>query len=279
MGVSGSPRLDVQLLLAHALQTTREALIAHPEMALSEVQARTFDSLLALRQHGMPIAYLLGTRPFYDRLFRVTPHVLIPRPETEKLVETALAWCAERQRALAETPQPRPLRIVDIGTGSGVIAVTLAARLPAAQVYATDISYNALLVAAENGAALPNLRLIHADLLAPFSAQPPDRFDLIASNLPYIASAELDILEVAKFEPLVALDGGDDGLNLIRDLLRQIPARLARPGLLLLEHGADQGPRVAALAAAALPGGQTRIIKDDAGLDRFVQVTLPTADD
>jgi len=260
-GGSGSPRLDAALLLAHTLQTPREALITHPERSISENQARTFESLLVLRARGMPIAYLLGSRPFWDRTFRVTSHVLIPRPETEKLVEVALQWARK---------QPGSLRILDVGTGSGVIAVTLAAQLPDAQVIATDVSLAALRVAQENADGLPNLTLIQADLLEPFAG----RFDLIASNLPYIASEELSILDVAKFEPLVALDGGADGLRLIERLLAQTPAYLTSPGLLLLEHGADQGPAVAALAQIAFPNAQVQIVKDDAGLDRLVRIAL-----
>ncbi len=259
-GGSGSPRLDAALLLAHTLQTPREALIAHPERNISENEARTFESMIVLRARGMPIAYLLGSRPFWDRTFRVTSHVLIPRPETEKLVEVALRWARE---------QPKPLRIIDVGTGSGVIAVTLAAQLPNAQVIATDVSLAALRIAQENADDLPNLTLLQADLMEPFTG----RFDLIASNLPYIASAELSILDVAKFEPLVALDGGGDGLRLIERLLVQALTRLASPGLMLLEHGADQGPAVAALARSAFPDAQVQIIKDDAGLDRLVQIS------
>lgn len=259
-GVTGSPRLDAQLLLAHVLDVPRETLIAHSERVISDVAFRTFQSLITLRRDGMPVAYLLGSRPFYDRLFRVSPHVLIPRPETEILVDLALKWSRAHAR--------QNLRLIDVGTGSGVIGVMLAAKLPEAFVIAADVSGAALSIAQENGADLPNLAFVQADLLTSFGG----RFDLIASNLPYIASAELNILEVARFEPGVALDGGADGLDLIRALLDQVPRRLATPGLLLLEHGADQGAAVAGLARAAFPLADVQNIRDDAGLDRVVRV-------
>lgn len=260
-GHSGSPRLDAQLILAHLLRRPREYLIAHGEAMLNADQGGAFAKLLTLRAAGMPIAYILGARPFYDRDFRLTSHVLIPRPETEHVVEAALAWAAGR---------PGPLRIVDVGTGSGVIGVTLAAHLPTAEVIATDASFAALRVAQINGEGLPNLRFVQSDLLAAL----PGPFDIIAANLPYIATADLSVLDVAKFEPHIALDGGPDGLVLIRRLLAQAPARLKSPALILLEMGADQGAAVAAAARAVFPAAQVAVIKDLAGLDRVVRVGL-----
>lgn len=259
-GHSGAPRLDAQLILAHVLDCPREFLIGHGETPLTALHASAFDKLITLRARGMPTAYILGRRPFFDRQFRVTSHVLIPRPETENLVEAALEWVKARKAGRA--------RIVDVGTGSGVIAVSLAAHLPESQVIATDISAQAALIARDNGVALPNLHVVQADLLAPLTGP----FDLIAANMPYIASAELDILDVARFEPLVALDGGPDGLALIRRLLAQAPQKLATPGLLLLEIGADQGAAVRELAAAIFPGAVVDVLKDYGRLDRVVRV-------
>lgn len=259
-GRSGAPRLDAQLILARVLDRPREFLIAHGETPLSPVEASAFDKLIMLRAQGMPTAYIVGRRPFFDREFRVTPHVLIPRPETEHLVEAALEWVRGRKAGRA--------RLVDVGTGSGVIAVTLAAHLPESQVFAADISAQAALIARENGAGLPNVHVVQADLLAPLAGP----FDLIAANMPYIASAELDILDVARFEPLVALDGGPDGLAVIRSLLEQAPAKLATPGLMLLEIGADQGAAVCELAAAAFPGAAVEALKDYGRLDRVVRI-------
>lgn len=258
MGVSGAPRLDAQLLLGHVLGKPREFLVAHGEQQINDLDLHTFDKLLRLRAKGMPIAYLLGSRPFFDRSFRVTPHVLVPRPETEHVVETALAWAAGRGA----------LQIIDVGTGSGVIALSIAAHLPNANVIATDVSLAALRVAQDNTEGLTNVQFVQSDLLEGLRGP----FDIICANLPYIATGELDVLEVAHFEPHVALDGGSDGLDLIRRLLIQAPSRLASPGLLLLEMGADQGNAVASLAQAAFPQTSVRIIKDLARLDRVVRV-------
>ena len=147
-------------------------------------------------------------------------------------------------------------------------ALTLAAKLPESLVIAADVSSAALLLAAENVNGLSNVVLVQSDLLTPFHGP----FDVICANLPYIATGEMNILEVAHFEPHIALDGGSDGLVLIRRLLEQAPTRLAIPGLLLMEHGADQGPAVEALAKAAFPHAAVSIIKDYAGLDRVVRV-------
>ncbi len=259
MGVTRTPRRDAESILAHTLNLPRESLITHPERLITDTEAKTFEKLITLRAHGMPIAYIIGQRAFFDRSFRVTSHVLIPRPETELLVAAAIAWA----RALAAP------RLIDVGTGSGVIGLSLAAHLPHAIIIAADVSAAALLIARENADDLPNVRLVQADLLAPFGGGP---FDLIAANLPYIATGELDMLEVARFEPHVALDGGGDGLALIRRLLLDAPRVLATPGLMLLEHGADQGEAVAALARRAFPAAHVEILKDDAGLDRVVRI-------
>jgi release factor glutamine methyltransferase len=257
-GATGTPRQDAQTILSHVIGKPREFVIAHTEDTLDEVHVHTFDKLLALRVHGMPLAYIIGRRAFYDRDFIVNPQVLIPRPETEHVVEEAIEWGRDRGA----------IRIIDVGTGSGVIGLTVAAKLPQARVYAVDVSSAALELAYENARNLSNVQLVQSDLLAPFGGS----FDVICANLPYIATSDMSILDVAKFEPHVALDGGDDGLFLIRKLLEQAPARLAKPGLLLMEHGADQGPAVAALAQAAFPVAQVRIIQDYARLDRVVRV-------
>jgi release factor glutamine methyltransferase len=266
MGHSGVPRLDAQLILAHLLNQRREQLIAHDEMPLSAEQAAAYAKLIALRASGMPIAYILGRCAFFDRELVVNPHVLIPRPETELIVECALAWIQAHDRQSDPT-----LRIVDVGTGSGAIALALAGRLPSARILATDISAAALRVARLNGRGLPNVRYLQCDLLAGIGG----RLDVICANLPYIATAELDVLEVSKFEPAIALDGGSDGLALIRRLLEQAPSHMATPGLLLLEIGADQGEAARAAAEAIFgQAAQIRLRKDLSGLDRVLQVAL-----
>ncbi|MBX3085248.1 MAG: peptide chain release factor N(5)-glutamine methyltransferase [Anaerolineae bacterium] len=260
MGVSGSPRLDAEMILAHVIEKPREYLIAHGEVTLDTPSASTYAKLLTLRRKGMPVAYILGKRGFFDRDFRVNSHVLIPRPETEHVVESALSWAQGRGK----------LHIIDIGTGSGVIALSIAAKLSESSVIASDVSAAALLVARENGLGLNNVTYLQSDLLAGIVGT----FDIICANLPYIATGELNLLEVAKFEPHVALDGGSDGLLLIRRLLDQAPTRLRRPGLMLLEMGADQGEAVAGLARSAFPQAQVSIIKDYAKLDRVVRIEI-----
>jgi release factor glutamine methyltransferase len=212
---------------------------------------------------GEPLAYLTGTRAFYGRDLIVTPAVLIPRPETEHLVEAALSWAQGRTG----------LRIADIGTGSGAIAVTLAAHLPDAQVWAVDVSPEALAVARQNAMRYNLLdRIVFApgDLLDPLRETGP--LGLIAANLPYIPRAELDTLAVARHEPRLALDGGVDGLDLIRLLLAQAPAVLAVHGLLLLEIGAGQGMQVARMARDAFLDAQVQVIPDYAGHERVVRI-------
>lgn len=256
--------LDAPLLLAHVLGVERAALIAHPERALSLSQLDIFHALVQQRVAGMPMAYLVGSRAFYDREFYVTPDVLIPRPETEHLVEAALAWGRGRDG----------LRVVDVGTGSGAIAVILAAHLPGARVLAIDISPEAVSVARHNAARYDlgeRLAAIRGDLLAPLLAV-GETVDLIAANLPYIATEELAGLPVMRCEPRLALDGGPDGLALIRRLLRQLPAALAPGGLALLEIGAGQGAAVRSLAQAALPGADVRVRRDYAGHERVVSI-------
>ncbi len=267
LDAAASPQLDAQLLLGHVMGLGRAALLAHPEHILTPAQAAKFDSLIRQAAAGVPIPYLTGHRAFYLHDFLVTPDVLIPRPETEHLVEAALAW-AHRHPADGEG-----LTLVDVGTGSGAIALSLAAALPAAAVHAIDISPAALEVARRNARrlAVTDVYFHQGDLLAalPEAVQP----DLIAANLPYIPSDDLDALPVARHEPRLALNGGPDGLALIRRLLAQAVMRVGEAFCLLLEIGADQGAAVATLCRETFPGTAVRVIKDYAGHDRVVEVT------
>jgi release factor glutamine methyltransferase len=211
------------------------------------------------------MAYIFGRRAFYDREMAVSPAVLIPRPETELLLELAL----DSQQAA------RPTCVAaDIGTGSGAIAVTFAARAPHATVYAVDISADALAVAAKNADANEvRVTFAQGDLLTPLIERGVT-VDLLMANLPYIASDEVPRLDVSLFEPALALDGGPDGLDLIRRLLADAP-RVLRPGaLVLLEIGAEHGPAAAALAQAALPDARVEVFQDLAELDRIVRAEL-----
>ncbi len=267
-----SEPIDASLLLMHVLDVDRAALLTHPERELTPEQTALFRALILQRAGGVPVPYLTGTRPFYDLELAVTPDVLIPRPETEHLIESALQWAA------IEAQGRRDLRLVDVGTGSGAIAVTLAVHLPEARVWAVDVSAAALDVARQNAirhGVADRITLVRGDLLEPLIAadQPAD---LIAANLPYIASDELKTLPVAQHEPRLALDGGADGLDLIRRLLVQAPRVLAQDGLLLVEIAAGQGARVCELGAAAFPGAHVTLIHDYAGLDRVVRVKKVT---
>ena len=246
---SRSPRLDAEVLLSHVLGVDRTALLAHPERPLTPEQAAAYRALVARCAAGEPVAYLVGYREFYGLRFHVTPDVLIPRPETEHLVEGALAWARGRAG----------LQVVDVGAGSGAIAVALAVHLPGATVTAIDNSAAALDVA-------DRCAFVLGDLLAPLRAP----VDLIAANLPYVASDAFSL--VATFEPRRALDGGPDGLRVIARLLAQAPPLLKDESLLLLEIGYDQADAVTAMARDALPGAQVSVIHDYAGHPRVVRV-------
>ncbi len=259
---SPAPALDARLLLAHVLVRDHAYLVAHDDEPLTAAQVAAYVHLLARAAAGEPIPYLIGHAPFFELDIAVSPAVLIPRPETEQLVETAIAWARGRT----------PLRVVDVGTGSGCIAVTLARHLPAADVVAVDVSAAALAMAAGNVAryAPGRVALVRGDLL---TAVAPS-LDLIAANLPYVSRSEWTALPdgVKSYEPDLALDGGIDGLDVVRSLLPQAAARLRPGGLLLLEIGWQQGPAAATLARAHFPAARIAVRPDFAGRDRFVVI-------
>ena len=259
---SPSPALDARLLLAHVLRRDHAYLIAHGDESLGAEAETDYEQLLTRAAADEPIPYLIGHAPFMGLDFVVSPAVLIPRPETEQLVETAVAWGRER----------RPIRIVDVGTGSGCIAVSLARGLPEAAVIAVDVSAGALAVAAINATphAPGRIDFAQADLLSALSPG----FDLIAANLPYIAGHEWPTLPIGvkSYEPTMALWGGADGLSLIRELLPQAAARLRPGGLALLEIGWQQGEAVAGLARASFPEAEVSVLADFAGHDRIVMI-------
>jgi release factor glutamine methyltransferase len=262
----GVTAATAQAILAHVTGRDRAWLLAHVEAALTPEQAGRYADLLGRAAQGEPLAYLTGFREFCGLAFEVAPEVLIPRPETEMLVEAAEDWITSHQRPDA--------RLIDVGTGSGAIAVALAVRLPAARITATDVSSAALAVARRNAA-----RHGVADRIAFMASYllkiVPGPYDVIVSNLPYIPSAELAELDAGRWEPLRALDGGPDGLRLIERLIAQARSRLAEGGLLALEMQFDQGQRIAALCRQAFPGAQVAIQRDLAGLDRIVTALLP----
>ena len=261
-----SAALDAQMLLCALLGVERAYLFAYPERILTETEAAAFTVLTDRRAKGEPVAYILGRAAFYDREFQVSPAVLIPRPETELLVEAALQFAATRKTLIA----------VDIGTGSGAIALSFAANAPHAQVYAVDISPAALNLAARNAAeqGLGRVQFLEGDLGEPLLERGL-RCDLLMANLPYIASDVVPGLAVSQYEPQLALDGGADGLRLIETLLRQVPALCQPNALILLEIGSDQGMTSMALAEGILGSGPSyTLMQDYAGLDRFVRIDL-----
>lgn len=223
-------RLEAQVLLGQAISQSRAWLIAHGGDPLDLEQTAAFADLFERRWSGEPIAYILGEREFYSLGFKVTPAVLIPRPETELLVELALG----------RIPAGHPCRVMDLGTGSGAVAVTLALHRPHADVVAVDLSATALEVARENAQRLgaDNLRLIQSDW---YDALAGETFDLIVSNPPYIAAADPHLAQGdLRFEPATALASGTDGLDDIRTIVRGATAHLQPGGWLLFEHGYDQ---------------------------------------
>jgi len=257
--------LEARVLACHVLGQTAAWVQTHPEHELTQAQAQALDSLVERLQKDVPLPYLTGRQEFFDLNFTVNEAVLIPRPETELLVERALSWLSEH---------PHTHSVADVGTGSGCIAVTLAHKRPGLHITAVDRSPAALEVARQNARvhgveARINFRL--SDLLD----AAPGPFDVVCANLPYIPSADVNGLEVSRHEPLLALDGGPDGLDLIRRLLAQLPMRLAPGGLALFEIEYRQGQSSAYLARGVLPGAQIQVLTDLAGLDRILEVTLP----
>lgn len=230
-------RVDARVLLCHVLGCKASHLIAHDCDLLDVEQRRRFDALVAARASGQPVAYLVETREFYGRPFRVNASVLIPRPETELIVDLARDLYASAA----------PGRILDLGTGSGALAVTLACEWPAAEVFAVDASVSALEVARGNARALgANVHLIESDWYAALNGFL--RFDLVVSNPPYIRERDPHLSEGdVRFEPIRALASGVDGLTDIRQIISGASAHLVSGGWLLLEHGYDQAADVRAL--------------------------------
>ena len=233
--VSESPRLDAEILLCRTIDMPRSYLFAHPEDELDDITLGRFEEVLQRREDGAPMAYIMGVREFWSQEFAVSPATLVPRPETEILVNLALC----------EIPRDAEWRVLDLGTGSGAIAVSIACERPLSQVTAVDVSEKALLVAQENARALAqgNVECLLGDWTKPVR----DRtFDIIVSNPPYVR-ADDDALAALRHEPQPALVAGEDGLDAIRVLARDCGDILVERGLLLIEHGSDQRDAIAAL--------------------------------
>jgi len=259
-----SPQWDAELLLAHVLDTNRAQILAWPDRQLTPKQLTRFRELVARRGEREPLAYIIGHREFFGLEFTVDSRVLVPRPETELLVERALDIARE---------MAAPLHIADVGAGSGAIAVSLAVHLPQAVIYALDESANSLIIVAENArrhGVSDRIQCLAGDLLDPLS----ERVHLITANLPYVTTEEWQDLapEIRDYEPRAALDGGPDGLVLIGRLLATAAPHLLPGGALLLEIGASQGAAAMALARQHFSAAKVRLYKDYAGLDRVVAI-------
>jgi release factor glutamine methyltransferase len=260
-------RLDAELLLGNVLAMTREQILIRSDLPLTRAQMRQYNELLRRRLLREPLAYIRGRREFWSLEFEVSADVLIPRPETERLVEVAVALAQEFSCAEA-------LRVLDVGTGSGAIAISLAEELPSAIISAIDVSSAALKVARANAArhdVSERVHFIHGDLFEQFGRSGA-RFDLIVSNPPYIPSADIDRLEpeARSWEPRLALDGGVDGLDLYRRIAREAHDYMARDGVIAMEVGATMGEEVASLFSEVGYYTGLTIVPDYAGRDRVV---------
>ena len=261
------PRLEAEVMLMHLLRMPRQDLFAHQGYSVTPQQQRDLDAMVQRRLTREPLAYILGHREFYGIGLSVNCSVLIPRPETETLVEQALFMASK----MTGTPE---LVIADVGTGCGAIAISVAIHLPSARVYALDLAGEALEVAGCNARAnnvADRVILGHGDLLEPL----PEPADLIVANLPYIPSGRIPTLQPeVRREPRQALDGGPDGLDCIRGLLSQAPHKIKGRGAILLELDPEQVAAVEELARRHFPGAKTSGQQDLAGLDRVFTVSL-----
>jgi len=262
---SDTPGTDAQLLLAEALGRPRAWILAHPEHKMSGHQKAEFEALLSAALDGAALPHVLGWWEFYGRRFHLDPEVLIPRPETELMIDEALSRAGRAGRA------GRAFRILDLGTGSGCIAVTLALELPESQIVASDLSWGALKIARSNieiHGVEPRVALINSDLIGAFGAP----FDIVCANLPYVATNQLQHLAVARREPKMALDGGSIGTDLIFEALEKLPRILAPGGCALFEIGSDQAAAMVDQARSSFPKSAFRIEKDLAGRERLLVI-------
>jgi release factor glutamine methyltransferase len=268
--ISDTPALDASVLIAHIINKPRTWVMAHPELTLTAEQQKKLDDSLVCLERGESFPYVLGHWEFFGLDLEVTPDVLIPRPETELLVEKAITW-------LQESPVRR--RVADVGTGSGAIAVSIAVNVPEARVLATDISHKTLEVAQKNAikfGVINQIDFVQCDLLPPqielMSTE--TQFDLICANLPYIPTATLQTLPIFGREPTLALDGGADGLDIIRRLLNIVPEWIAPPGMILLEIESTRGIQALNLARDLFSEANIHLYQDLAGQDRLLEIMV-----
>jgi len=262
--VSQSPDLDSQVLIAHVLDKSRAWILAHPEDSLTNEESLALEAAATRLETGTPLPFVLGQWEFFGLKFCVTPATLIPRPETELLVENALIWLDQH---------PKCRLALDVGTGSGCIAIALASMIPDLQIIASDISLSALYVARRNALQLGTLHqveFLQANLIPPVHS----KFNLICANLPYIPTSTLHNLKVNGKEPELALDGGEDGLDLIRNLIYLAAYSVSPGGLILLEIESSQGGAGSSLAKTVFPKAHIQILPDLAGLDRLLRIQI-----
>jgi len=258
-----NPSNTTLVLVSHILKQPKSYILAHNEHELTHQENQCLQEISNQIMQGLPLPYILGEWEFYGKQFIVSPDVLIPRPETELLVEKAL-------ELVLNISNPR---IMDVGTGSGAIILSLASQLTSGTFIGTDVSRAALKIAQENAHrfGLSLISFLQADLLTPLCGQ----FDLICANLPYIPRIKMSELQVAKSEPLLALDGGVDGLVLIQKLITQAKSRLAPKGAILLEIEASLGNEALSIAKTTYPHADNKIYQDLAGHDRLLEIRLP----
>lgn len=256
-----TPELDAELIICFVLGTDRSWLISHLDAPILARQAKDIAKLAENHATGRPIAQIVGTKEFFGLDFVVTPDVLIPRPETEELVEYALKLIEKH---------PLWKKVIDVGTGSGAIICSLAKHKPGLEYSASDVSAKALKIAGQNleNNKVTNVKLIKSNL---FDNIPTGQFDLVLANLPYLPETDIEKSNPISFEPLLALFGGKDGLDLIEKLVADLPNRLALGGVALLEIGYNQGKAVTDIARQN--GLEAQVIKDLNGFDRIVQIS------
>lgn len=261
---SDTPTLEAELLIGHMKKRDRTWVLSHPEHWIDKSEEKTINLDLGRRLAGEPLPYILGEWEFFGRKFKITPSVLIPRPETEILVQVGLDWLRSH---------PGARKAADIGTGSGVIAISLAAEIFDLQVTALDLSREALDIGRNNAILYgvdDRIDFLRNDLFS----NDNNLYNLICANLPYIPTEVLPRLPVSNFEPLEALNGGSDGLQVIRRLLGQIPTHITTPGLALLEFQFDQADHLIDLVAKEIPNSKTTIVNDLAKLPRVMRIEM-----
>jgi len=268
---SDTPALDASVLIAHIINMPRTWVMTHPELTLTTIQQNQLNDSLTQLKTGKPFPYIVGHWEFFGLDFDITPDVLIPRPETELLVEKAISW-------LNRHPEKRS--VADVGTGSGAIAVSIAVNVPNTNILATDISLKALQIAQQNAKKNmtdDRIEFIECDLLPNQSSieNHKSKIDILCANLPYIPTQTLHNLSIYKKEPTLALDGGEDGLYLFRKLMKIVPKWMSPKSLMLLEIEETLGKQTMELVHELLSNVNIQLHQDLTGRDRLLEIELP----